>query len=1229
MTDLRDRAELPPFLAGDGEMAARINAFDWSGSLGAMADWPQSLKTTVGLLLHSPVPIVLLWGPDGIMLYNDAYSGFAGGCHPRLLGSKVREGWPEVADFNDHVMKVGLAGGTLSYKDQELTLHRSGKPEAVWMNLDYSPVIDESGKPGGVIAIVVETTARVLAQRAVVAQHDRLAQMFQDAPSFMCQMTGPEHVYTFTNAAYQQLIAHRDVIGKTVREALPEIEGQGFYDLLDRVYATGESYRGVAVPVTLQRTPGDAPEQRLLDFIYQPVRDASDRITGIFTEGYDVTESHRSITAAQSEIRRAALVELSDRIRDLDDPDELAYAAAEIMGRVLGVSRSGYGTIDPKAETITIARDWNAPGIKSLAGVLHFRDYGSYIEDLKRGETVVMADAFTDPRSAPTAAALKAISAQALVNMPVSEDGGLVALLYLNHETARDWPADEIAFIREVAQRTRTAVERRRTEAELRKSEASLRESESQFRGFAQAVPNHVWAAAPDGQLNWFNQRAYDYSGAAHGALDGVGWTRMVHPDDLEFAGARWTASLVSGAVYETEFRLRRHDGVYRWHIARAEPIRDDAGKVIRWVGTNTDIEDQKAALAALRELNAELERRVIERTQARGRTWQLSPDLMGALNSKGYFETSNPAWKSMLGWSEAEVASMSIFELLHPDDIERTRAGFQLTQEGQPAIQFPNRYRAKDGSYRWISWVGVPEDGYVYCSGRDITADKQRETELQNIRTFYTYSSEYHAMLSLRDDGAFEYEEINPATLQLYGMTREAVIGRTVEDVFEPPVAALLSENLRQALRGGQPHRYLRVQNGAAIEATATPIPADGGRRRLTVTARDVSDRLALEEQLRQAQKMEAVGQLTGGIAHDFNNLLQGITGSLDRVQYRLAEGRTQDVDRFLKAAVESANRAAALTHRLLAFSRRQTLDPKALDANKLIGGMEELIRRTIGPNVSMEVVGAGGLWPIRVDPSQLENSLLNLSINARDAMPDGGKLTIETANKWLDERAARERELAPGQYVSLSVTDSGTGMSDEVRARAFDPFFTTKPMGQGTGLGLSMIYGFVRQSGGQVRIYSEPGQGTTMCLYFPRHQGGIEEDGAARLENVERGFGETVLVVDDEATVRILVAEVLSESFYNIVEAGDGAAALKVLESDRRVDLMITDVGLPGGINGRQVADAARVLRPGLKVLFITGYVENAAIGNGHLDAGMEILAKPFAMSTLGNKVREMIES
>ena len=383
------------------------------------------------------------------------------------------------------------------------------------------------------------------------------------------------------------------------------------------------------------------------------------------------------------------------------------------------------------------------------------------------------------------------------------------------------------------------------------------------------------------------------------------------------------------------------------------------------------------------------------------------------------------------------------------------------------------------------------------------------------------------------------------------------------------------------------------------------------------------------MQEQLRQSQKMEAVGQLTGGLAHDFNNLLAGISGSLELMQARMAQGRIGDLERYLAAAQGAAKRAAALTHRLLAFSRRQTLDPKPTDVNRLVSGMEELVRRTVGPAVTVEVVAAGGLWATLVDPNQLENALLNLCINARDAMPDGGRLTIETGNRWLDQRAARERDLPPGQYVSVCVSDTGTGMAPEVSARAFDPFYTTKPIGMGTGLGLSMVYGFVRQSGGQARIYSEPGQGTMLCLYLPRRHGEAENaDGPGELAEAPRaGQGETVLVVDDEPTVRMLVTEVLGDLGYTAIEAADGPAGLRVLQSNARVDLLVTDVGLPGGMNGRQVADAARERRPGLKVLFITGYAENAVFNHGHLDPGMHVMTKPFAMEALASRIKELI--
>jgi signal transduction histidine kinase len=596
-----------------------------------------------------------------------------------------------------------------------------------------------------------------------------------------------------------------------------------------------------------------------------PERDAAGQVTRFPGVSYDI---HARKSA---ELRLAALVELSDRLSAGGSAAQAAFAAAEIIGRTLGAVRVGYGTINPQEETIVAEDEWDAPGIARFPPVIHFREHGSFIDDLKRGEIVVIGDMAEDPRTRATAAASQALSVHALINLPIVEQDRFVALLYVNDAQPRRWERGEIEFVQAVAARARQAVERRRAETELA-------------------------------------------------------------------------------------------------------------------------------------QLNAHLEEEVQARTA----------------------------------------------ELMHA------------------------------------------------------------------------------------------------------------------------------------------------------------------------------------EEQLRQAAKMEAVGQLTGGLAHDFNNLLTGISGALEMIGVRVSQGRVTELDRYLTAAQGATRRAAALTHRLLAFSRRQTLDPKPTDVNRLIVGMEELIRRTVGPGITLEVVGAVGLWRALVDPNQLENALLNLAINARDAMPDGGRITIETANKWLDDRAARARDLEPGQYLSLCVTDTGTGMTPQVQARAFDPFYTTKPLGEGTGLGLSMIYGFARQSGGQVRIYSEVGQGTTLCIYLPRHYGddAAHDEPATTLARAPHAEGaRTVLIVDDEPTVRMLAGEVLAELGYTVLEAGDGAAAMRLLTAGAAPDLLVTDVGLPGQMNGRQVADAALERVPGLKVLFITGYAENAVIGSGQLAPNMALLTKPFAMEALASRVRGLL--
>jgi PAS domain S-box-containing protein len=404
----------------------------------------------------------------------------------------------------------------------------------------------------------------------------------------------------------------------------------------------------------------------------------------------------------------------------------------------------------------------------------------------------------------------------------------------------------------------------------------------------------------------------------------------------------------------------------------------------------------------------------------------------------------------------------------------------------------------------------------------------------------------------------------------------------------------------------------------------------ADGRLRGFAKVTRDLTERRTAQEQLNQAQKMEAIGQLTGGIAHDFNNLLTVISGNIEALQRRLLEAPEADLRRLASSALRGAERAAILTHRLLAFSRRQALEPKPVSVNTLISTMSEMLRRTLGESITIEIVLAAGVWSTFVDANQLENAVLNLAINARDAMPDGGKLTIEVANAHLDEDYAARAEVAPGQYVGIFVSDTGSGMTPETAAKAFDPFFTTKEVGHGTGLGLSQVYGFVKQSNGHVTIYSEPGAGTTVKLYLPRDLSSVgpSETQSAPLP-MPRGAGETILVVDDDADVRSLTVEMLRELGYVVLEAPEGAAGLRLLEAHPEIRLLFTDVGLPGGMNGRQLAEKAKRRRAGLNVLFTSGYARNAIVHHGRLDPGVELLSKPYSFATLAVRVRRLMDA
>ncbi|MHC2017732.1 PAS domain-containing protein [Methylobacterium sp. CM6247] len=684
--------------------------------------------------------------------------------------------------------------------------------------------------------------------------------------------------------------------------------------------------------------------------------------------------------------------------------------------------------------------------------------------------------------------------------------------------------------------------------------------------------------------LTWSDRTKAMFGISPNVSADMADFYAGLHPNDHDATAAAFASALdpMRRTTYDVEYRtISKEDGTVRWVAAKGRGIFDETGQCVRALGTAIDITARQQADEAVRANEARL--RFLD---------NLGGETANSTDADAILATTTRMVAEHLALSNCAYADMD------PDEDGFTIRG-NWAAEGSPTIV---------GHYKLADFGKLPVRN-LSAGEPLIINDNLSELAPEEAATFQAIGITATICMPLIKEGR---------------LTALMAIHDRV-----PRVWTAYDLDLIREVTGRCWAHIERVRADAAVSEAVAALATLNATLEEQVTAR-TDELMRAEEALRQSHKMEAVGQLTGGLAHDFNNLLAGISGSLELMQTRLQQGRFNDVERYMAAAQGAAKRAAALTHRLLAFSRRQTLDPRPTDVNRLATGMHELIQRTVGPGIPVEVVGVTNCWPALVDPPQLENALLNLCINARDAMPDGGTITIETANKWMDERGARQHDMPEGQYLSLAVTDTGTGMPPEVIARVFEPFFTTKPIGEGTGLGLSMIYGFAQQSGGQVRIYSEVGQGTTVCIYLPRHYGAVEDETAAEgISDLPRSEqGETVLVVDDEPTVRMLITDILEDLGYAAIEAGDSATGLKVLQSDVRIDLLVTDVGLPGGMNGRQMADAARTHRPNLKVLFITGYAENAILGNGTFPPGMAVLTKPFAMDNMAARIRSMIE-
>ena len=609
-----------------------------------------------------------------------------------------------------------------------------------------------------------------------------------------------------------------------------------------------------------------------------------------------------------------------------------------------------------------------------------------------------------------------------------------------------------------------------------------------------------------------------------------------------------------------------------------------------------------------------------------------------------GYSVLTNPKFREIFGSEpppgynalrDEQAAQVGVLAL-----IQRAFAGETVTI---PAFWYDPRdvahVHVAEGRRVAIEITAFPlrgRDGrvsHVAMVHKDVTADLLAQAERAALTQRFEMILDRMPIGCILYDAEFRFVYWNKATERIFGYRFEEVRGRQPFGLITPASAQPLVEGFFRELAAGRREVDATAENmtrdGRKILCEWHDMPLHDAENRFSgilAMCQDVSERRATEERLCHSEKMNAVGQLTGGVAHDFNNLLTVVIGSLDLAMDRVP----QELRPSIEEALRAAERGAALVRQMLAFSRRQTLISETLDLNGVAAGMEQMLRRTLGEDVEIEMRLAPPLWPALADRAQVESALLNLAINARDAMPAGGKLTIETDNAHLDEDyAAGNAEVAPGDYVALAVTDTGTGMSPEVLAHAFEPFFTTKEVGKGTGLGLSMIYGFAKQSRGHVKIYSEVGHGTTVRLYLPRKTTAAESKAAPPAGDHEReSGGETILVVEDDADVRAFVTGQLRDLGYRVIEAADGRQAQRVLDSDQRIDLLFTDVVMPGGMTGRQIADAARTKRPGLRAVFTSGYTENSIVHQGKLEKDMNFLSKPFRRQDLARKVRQTLD-
>ena len=1114
---------MPDFLTGGGQLGALMRAHDWSATpLDYPAAWPQPLKTLVGVMLGANQPMFIAWGPQRILLYNDAYADILAAKHPAALGQDFLEVWSEVRADIAPIVEQAYSGQAVHMDDIELVMLRKGYPEETHFAFSYTPVRDESGAIAGFFCPCVEITGQVLAERQRAVDTLRQRRLFEQAPGFITILRGPDHTFEFVNAAYRRLFGERDYVNRTVREVFPELEGQEFFQLLDRVYGSGERFVTDLMSARLQDADNTSRE-RYLKFIYEPVLDETGAVTGIFCEGHDVTDAHLADVEVRANASRQALrLAIEERLRDLSSAGDVIAAASEALGRHLDVTQVAYAEVEPGDATVLVDREWNNGRMTGNARQHRLGDYGpELIANLRQARTVAISDVRTDSRtSSPQALdAFAQASIIGLLDVPVIKGGRLVAILGIHSETARQWSDEDVGFAEEIAERIWSAAQRTRAEAELRESEARLRESyedanrnAAELRAVLESMPDAVYIGNAAG-VTLANQPALDQLGfSSHEELNRhistlaeEIQTRNLQTGEFIPMEQQAFARAFDGERVVQEVLVRnRSSGEERVVRCAAAPVLVD-GQVIAAVAVNTDVTERVRSEAALRES----ESRFREIADA-------APVLIWMSDTSKARTWFNRPWLEFTGQTMAAVLGDGWTGSVHPGDVEQLLSTCSQAYDRRQPFRQDCRLRRHDGAFRIVDDAGVPR---------------------------------------FAADGKF---------LGYIGACTDVTVARQAEQA-----ARQLNETLE---------------------------------RRVAERTRELEQ---TQDALRQSQKLEAMGQLTGGVAHDFNNLLTPIIGSLDMLVRRGVGSEREQ--RLIGGALQSADRAKMLVQRLLAFARRQPLQPTAVDLGRLVSGMVDLITSTVGPKIGVHVDVAADLPPVKADANQLEMALLNLAVNARDAMPDGGELTVMGTRASVP--LAHASEVPVGDYVCLCIRDTGVGMDEATLERAIEPFFSTKGVGQGTGLGLSMVHGLTAQLGGGLRIESKPGQGTAIELWLPISVFSAASDDSAGTASVGPKALGTVLLVEDEELVRLSTADMLVDLGYDVVEAASAEQALQLVAAGMSPDLLVTDHLMPG-MSGIELARELRaMLRPQLPVLIVSGYAEAEGV-----DPAIPRLTKPF---------------